>query len=152
VIIAAGSSSTSITLTPVNDSAVEGNETAVLTLSANSTYTVGSPGSATVTIADNDQPPPPLIADFTATPLLGIVPLIVEFTDTSTGNPVSWNWNFGDGSSSTTRHPSHIYLLPGDYTATLTVQNSAGATSSKSAVIRATLLLTPLTGSTETSQ
>jgi len=42
---------------PVDDTTVEGNETAVLTLAANSTYTIGSPSSATVTIADNDQPP-----------------------------------------------------------------------------------------------
>ena len=152
VTISAGSSSASITLTPIDDSSVEGSETAVLSLSANSTYTVGSPNSATVTIADNDQPPPPLVADFTASALLGLVPLIVEFTDTSTGNPVSWNWNFGDGSSSTARHPTHIYLIPGVYTATLTVRNSAGDTSSKSVVIRATLLLSPLTSSGEASQ
>lgn len=58
----------------------------------------------------------------------------------STGNPTSWNWNFDDGATSTARSPTHIYLIPGDYTATLTVRNSAGNTSSKSAEIRATLL------------
>jgi subtilisin family serine protease len=138
--ISAGSSSANITVTPIDDSADENNETVVLTLSASSAYEVSSPSSATVTIADNDEPPPALVADFTASPLLGIIPLVVEFTDTSTGNPVSWNWNFGDGSSSTARHPTHIYLIPGDYTATLTVQNSAGATSNKSVVIRVRLL------------
>ena len=87
------------------------------------------------------QPPPPLTADFTASPLLGIVPLVVQFTDQSTGNPVSWEWNFGDGSPhSSARNPTHIYLLPGTYTVTLTIRNSAGATSSKSVTIRATLL------------
>jgi len=110
------------------------------------TYTVtltvtgsGGSNSKSLTIQVN-TPPPPLVADFTVSPLLGIVPLVVDFTDRSTGNPVSWNWNFGDGSSSTARNPSHIYLVPGSYTATLTVKNSAGATSSKSVVIRATLL------------
>jgi len=144
VTIPAGSSSATRTVTPIDDSTVEGSETVVLNLSANSAYTVGSPNSATVTIGDNDQPPPPLVADFTASPLLGIVPLVVEFTDTSTGNPVAWNWDFGDGSSSTARNPSHIYLVPGDYNATLTIRNSAGATSSKTRVIRATLPLLPL--------
>jgi PKD repeat protein len=138
--ISAGSSSANITVTPIDDSEDENNEKVVLTLSASSAYEVSSPSSATVTIADNDEPPPALVADFTASPLLGIIPLVVEFTDTSTGNPVSWNWNFGDGSSSTARHPTHIYLIPGDYTATLTVQNSAGATSNKSVVIRVRLL------------
>jgi subtilisin family serine protease len=140
VTIASGSSSANITVMPIDDSVDENNETVILTLSANSAYTVGSPSSATVSIADNDEPPPALVADFTASSLLGLVPLVVEFTDRSTGNPVSWNWNFGDGATSTARHPTHIYLIPGHYTVTLTVRNSAGATSSKSAVIRATLL------------
>jgi len=36
---------------------VEGNESVILTLSANLTYVVGSPKSATVTIADDDKLP-----------------------------------------------------------------------------------------------
>ena len=43
--IAAGSSSAIVTVTPIDDSSVEGAETVVLTLSANSAYTVGSPNS-----------------------------------------------------------------------------------------------------------
>ena len=99
----------------------------------------GGSNSKSVTIQVN-TPPPPLVADFTASPLLGIVPLVVNFTDRSTGNPVSWNWNFGDGSTNTARNPSHTYLLPGDYTVTLTVTGSSGATSRKSLTIHATLL------------
>ena len=37
------------------------------------------------------------VAAFTATPLNGTPPLTVTFTDQSTNNPVSWQWNFGDG-------------------------------------------------------
>jgi len=55
VAIPAGSSTATLTVSPVDDSSVEGNETIVLTLSADAAYTVGSPSSATVTIADNDQ-------------------------------------------------------------------------------------------------
>ncbi len=54
VVIAAGQSSATITVTPIDDTAVEGNETVVVALSANASYTVGSPNSATVTIVDND--------------------------------------------------------------------------------------------------
>ena len=54
VAIPAGSATTTITVTPVNDTAVEGNETVVVTLSASAAYTVGAPGSATVTIASDD--------------------------------------------------------------------------------------------------
>jgi len=100
----------------------------------------GGTTSSSLTISVT-APPPALSADFTASQLLGIVPLVVTFTDRSTGNPVSWDWNFGDGSQhSSAQNPTHIYIVPGTYTVTLTVRNSAGATSSKSATIRATLL------------
>src|SRR5947207_1308937 len=141
VTIAAGESSSTITIRPIDDTQVEGDETVMLSLSPDAAYSVGSPNSATVTIHDNDQPPPPPTADFTASPLLGIVPLVVTFTDRSTGGPVSWDWNFGDGSPrSSAQNPTHIYIVPGTYTVTLTVRNSAGATSSKSVTIRAKLL------------
>ena len=52
--IPAGSSSATITITPINDTLVEGDETVVLTLSANAAYTVGAPSSATITIISND--------------------------------------------------------------------------------------------------
>ena len=55
VTIPAGSSSTTITVTPIDDTAVEGSETVILTITSNSAYTIGSPGSATVTITDNDS-------------------------------------------------------------------------------------------------
>src|SRR5258706_135829 len=67
VTIPAGAASADITVIPIDDSIVEGNETVVLTLSANAAYTVGSPGSATITIADNDQPPPPPTVTVVAT-------------------------------------------------------------------------------------
>jgi YD repeat-containing protein len=59
VTIPAGATSQTVTVTPVDDNFVEqGGETVVLTLSANAAYTVGTPASATVTIADNDTTPP----------------------------------------------------------------------------------------------
>ncbi|MBM4093016.1 MAG: hypothetical protein FJ276_26950, partial [Planctomycetes bacterium] len=54
VTIGAGSANATITVTPIDDAAVEGNETVVLTLSTSASYTLGTPGSDTVTIADNE--------------------------------------------------------------------------------------------------
>ncbi|MDD1718062.1 MAG: PKD domain-containing protein, partial [Methanoregulaceae archaeon] len=68
-------------------------------------------------------------ADFTAEPTSGTVPLAVQFTDTSDGNPVLWIWKFGDGAISTDRNPIHIYTMPGTYDVTLTVQNVVGGDS-----------------------
>ncbi len=53
--IAAGQSSVNITVTPVDDDLVEGNEDITLTLTDTDNYTVGTP-TATVTITDNDTP------------------------------------------------------------------------------------------------
>lgn len=53
--------------------------------------------------------------------------LTVSFQDTSTGQPTSWTWDFGDGSGvSTARNPTHTYDQEGTYTVTLTVENSVG--------------------------
>jgi hypothetical protein len=54
VTIPAGASSKTITVTPINDVVMEGNETVVMTLSPRSNYTVGSPSSATVTVVSNE--------------------------------------------------------------------------------------------------
>jgi len=52
----------------------------------------------------------------------------VAFTDTSSGNPTKWTWNFGDGTPpSTVQNPTHIYTVGGaSYIVTLTVSNSVG--------------------------
>ena len=60
VTIPPGSSTVTIVVTPIDDSLGEGNETVVATLAAGAAYMIGAPGSATVTISDNDptnQPP-----------------------------------------------------------------------------------------------
>jgi subtilase family serine protease len=52
--IPAGAASVDVPIVPVNDTVIETNETVVLSLSAGSTYVVGSPASATVTIVSDD--------------------------------------------------------------------------------------------------
>src|SRR5699024_8952622 len=55
----------------------------------------------------------------------------VAFTDQSSGNNLTYTWNFGDGNSSTVKNPSHIYNAPGNYSITLVVTNGAGKSDSK---------------------
>ena len=53
--------------------------------------------------------------------------LVVTFTDTSTGGPTSWQWDFGDNTpSSNQRNPIHTFSDSGTYVVTLTVRNSIG--------------------------
>lgn len=56
ITILAGTNTATLTLTPGADALVEGNETVILTLAANSAYLVGSPNNATVTITDANIP------------------------------------------------------------------------------------------------
>ena len=63
--------------------------------------------------------------------------LAVKFTDKSTGTPVSWLWNFGDGKTSTLQNPAHTYSKSGTYKVTLVVTNSNGTidTTTKSIIV-----------------
>ncbi len=66
------------------------------------------------------------VADFSGSPTSGSTPLEVQFSDLSTGYPVSWQWDFGDGGTSTAQSPTHEYLTEGTFTVSLTVGNTAG--------------------------
>ena len=66
------------------------------------------------------------VASFTADPTIGFVPLSVDFTDTSTGDPINWDWEFGDGGTDTVQNPTHLYEVVGNYTVNLTVCNLDG--------------------------
>ncbi|MBO6759652.1 MAG: PKD domain-containing protein, partial [Roseivirga sp.] len=74
-------------------------------------------------------------ADFTATPIFNCGPLTVNFTDASSisgANTItSWAWDFGEGSTSTSQNPSHVYDKPGNYTVKLRITDSGGCTHEK---------------------
>jgi PKD repeat protein len=65
-------------------------------------------------------------AGFAANTITPIVSETVTFTDQSTGNPASWAWDFGDGTTSTLQSPTHAYTTTGLKTVSLTVTNPAG--------------------------
>jgi PKD repeat protein len=66
------------------------------------------------------------IASFTANTTSGKAPLTVRFNDTSSYNPTSWLWSFGDSSTSTEKNPTHTFTDMGTYTVSLTAANEAG--------------------------
>nr|HPM77713.1 PKD domain-containing protein [bacterium] len=70
---------------------------------------------------------PQALALFNADETSGEIPLTVNFTDQSTGNPTSWDWDFGDGDTSTEQNPTHVYDETGEYTVTLTIDGPAGS-------------------------
>jgi len=64
----------------------------------------------------------------------------VQFTDKSTGEIISWSWDFGDGNTSAQQNPSHAYAERGRYSTSLTVSNKAG---SDTATLNITVLEPP---------
>ena len=90
VVIGAGQSSATITVTTIDDTLVEGNETVIVTLSANAAYTVGSPASGTVTIMDNDLPPG--LALFSVSPTTVTLGGSLTATWSGISSPASRDW------------------------------------------------------------
>ena len=105
-----------------------------------------TPGSYTVTLtvargdlSDVDvqknlvvATPPRLVANFSAFPVGGVAPLVVRFSDNSTGSPWMWNWNFWAADNATTltssqQNPVITFTEPGTYNVWLSVNNIYGS-------------------------
>ena len=87
-------------------------------------------GSRTLTVASMSV----LTSSFTYSPTLPIAGTSMQFTDTSTGTPTSWLWEFGDGMASTAQNPIHVYATAGPKTVTMTATNASGSNSSSRTV------------------
>jgi PKD repeat protein len=85
----------------------------------------GSSDSSSPTNSDSNAPS----VAFTASPTSPTVNQNVQFSDASTGNPTSWSWTFGDGTTSTQQNPSHAYSAAGTFTVNLRASNTAGSNS-----------------------
>jgi PKD repeat protein len=98
----------------------------------NPIYTYTKPGTYNVTLTvSNEQGSrsktyPELVIVTSSPPVASftwqeISELRVQFTDQSQGNPTSWIWEFGDGTTSAAQNPSHVYNEGGKYQVNLTV-------------------------------
>jgi PGF-pre-PGF domain-containing protein len=87
---------------------------------------------AIITVSEQAVPILPK-ADFNSNLVSGFAPLDVQFTDASQ-NATGWNWNFGDGYTSTEQNPQHTFFLAGTHLVSLIVSNVNG-TASKGATI-----------------
>ena len=134
--------------TPV--ATVSGTSTTIQGLNTSTTYSFtvaaydaagnvsGTSQAVQITTESNQAP----TAAFIANPTVGDAPLIVNFDASGSSDPegdvLTYSWDFGDGNSATGATPSHTYQTPGDYTATLTVDDGQGNTHSTSQVITVT--------------
>jgi PKD repeat protein len=71
------------------------------------------------------------VINFTAAPTsANCPPLLASFTDQSSPDVVSWQWDFGDGTSSIIQNPGHLFVTSGSFPVSLTVVNTNGCTDS----------------------
>ncbi|TVR81554.1 MAG: PKD domain-containing protein [Chitinophagaceae bacterium] len=84
--------------------------------------------SDTLTLPAFLEVDPGPVADFSKSDSVVCRPATVIFTDESTSlHPIqSWEWDFGDGQTSTSQNPVHTYTTAGQYTITLSVTNING--------------------------
>jgi PKD repeat protein len=87
----------------------------------------GGTNSLTLTnyVVVTNAPPPPVVADFAADQANGGAPLLVNFTNLSTG-ATNYLWDFGDGNSSTLLNPTNTYTNAGSYSVTLGATGPGG--------------------------
>jgi PKD repeat protein len=108
-------------------SALDFTQNPVHTYAAAGTYTVvltATNASGSTSKSDVVTVPSAPVANFDFTKS----GLQVTFTDRSTANPTSWQWNFGDSTSlSAQQNPVHTYAAAGTYTVTLTAANAGGS-------------------------
>lgn len=80
--------------------------------------------------AGNANTPP--TAQASADKTMGTPPLTVNFNSAGSsdpeGQPLSYNWTFGDGTTSTQANPAKTYAAAGQYTAQLTVSDGTNST------------------------
>jgi PKD repeat protein len=115
-----GDGSTSSDSNPVHQYTTLGTFTVTLTTSnVNGQDTTSKTGYIVTTLAP--------VANFKVDQRIGKAPFIVQFKDLSTNNPVTWNWEFGDGTTSSEQNPRHIYPQEGAYDVRLTVSNQYGS-------------------------
>jgi PKD repeat protein len=113
----------------------------------NPTHTFTSKGTFTVTLTVHDSKMNGKFASMTidatvlqvtvsANPASGAVPLSVDFSSTVSGGSggYTYQWAFGDGSTSNVPDPTHVYADPGTYTAYLTVTDSSSSTASSNSI------------------
>ncbi len=82
-----------------------------------------------------------LKANFSATPVSGTIPLLVNFDSSSSifsiGSAINYFWDFGDGTTSDLANPSHTYTQSGSYAVSLRISDGIHSDTSKPVTLTA---------------
>ncbi|MDZ4671262.1 MAG: PKD domain-containing protein, partial [Phototrophicales bacterium] len=116
-----GDGTTSTEISPIKTFNNPGQYTVTLTAT-------GPGGSSNVSRQITVQSANPPVAGFTTDKTTGSAPLIVQFTNASTGGQITnYLWNFSDGTTSVDQNPSHQFTNVGTYNVILTVTGPGGS-------------------------
>ena len=98
---------------------------------------VGPLGEQEATVKVNVGTTTDIRAAFTPSRWGGIAPMQVCFTDGSQGDQITeWNWDLGNGQTSTEQNPCTDYTTLGTFNVTLTVRNVHGLTAMATNIIK----------------
>jgi len=86
----------------------------------------------TITVVAPVDPP---VASFDASTVFIEPGQRIDFQDTSSNSPTSWDWDFGDSGTSSNPTTSHEWAKPGTYTVRLTVRNEGGTSTARKQVV-----------------
>jgi PKD repeat protein len=122
--------------------ATSGTYNARLTVSDGTNNTTSSALTITVNAAPVNQPPNAVAS---ATPASGAAPLNVTFSSAGSTDPegasLSYNWDFGDGTTSSAANPSHNYSAAGNYLVQLSVSDGMNTTTVSNVTVTVTGLV-----------
>lgn len=130
-----GDGSTDTSANPSHTYAAAGSYNLSLTVTDNAGASHTKTVAITVATTPVNQPP---VANFTVTANA----LLASFSDASSdsdGSVLAWAWNFGDGSTSNLKNPTHTYAAAGTYKVSLVVTDDKSA---KSATLSKDLIVT----------
>jgi len=96
------------------------------TVSLTATNSLGCTSTTTMNQYIHIVPPPTALFNVAPSTVISIPNYTFRFEDESTNNPTIWAWDFGDGTTSSLRNPSHTYPDTGKYVVTLRVSNQQG--------------------------
>jgi len=130
--------------------------TVIVTPTVTTTYTVTATNACgtadtTVTIEVNPLPSPA----FNAGILSGCSPLCIQFynlTTISSGKIITYNWNFGNGDSSSNQNPAYCYKTPGIYSVKITATSDSSCSSTLTKQNYITVYTNPVANFTATPQ
>lgn len=95
------------------------------------TVTITDPNGCSASFASTLVNHPTPVVDFNSLPVCqDELTLFNNFSTISAGSIVSYSWNFGDGNFSSLNSPSHAYIQPGNYSATLIATSGFGCVDS----------------------